>query len=71
MTSDWVPLELVLGPKLRECFMFMGRSGELFLYKHIDTRRYLNLDGEGRCFRYTGNGYASEELRRAVAHVFS
>jgi len=47
MRSDWAPLELMLGPKLCECFMFMGRSGELYLYKHIDTRRYLNLDAEG------------------------
>ena len=71
MTTDWAPLEQVLGPKLCEHFMFMGRSGELYLYKHIDTRRYLNLDAEGRCFRYTGNGYDPEELRRAIAHVFS
>ena len=71
MTSDWAPLERVLGPQPCECFMFMGRSGELYLYKHIDTRRYLNLDAEGRCFHYTGNGYDPEELRRAIAHVFS
>lgn len=71
MTTDWAPLEQVLGPKLCENFMYMGRSGELYLYKHIDTRRYLNLDAEGRCFRYTGNAYEPEELRRAIAHVFS
>lgn len=71
MTSDWTPLEQVLGTKLCQHFMFMGRSGELYLYKHIDTRRYLNLDAEGRCFRYTGNSYELEELRRAIAHVFS
>lgn len=71
MKSDWTPLEQVLGPKLCERFMYMGRSGELFLYKHIDTRRYLNLDAEGRCFQYTGNGYEPEELRRAIAHVLS
>jgi hypothetical protein len=71
MTSDWAPLERVLGPQLCECFMFMGRSGELYLYKHIDTRRYLNLDTQGRCFRYTGNEYAPEDLRRAIAQVFS
>ena len=71
MTSDWAPLERVLGPQPCECFMFMGRSGELYLYKHVDTRRYLNLDAEGRCFRYTGNEYAPEELRKAIAHVFS
>lgn len=51
--------------------MFIGRSGELYLYKHVDTRRYLNLDAEGKCFQYTGNGYAPEELRNAIAHVFS
>ena len=71
MTSDWAPLEQVLGPKLCEHFMFMGRFGELYLYKHIDTRRYLNLDAEGRCFRYTGNGYQPEELPKAIAHAFS
>jgi len=71
VTSDWAPLERVFGPQLCECFMFMGRSGELYLYKHIDTRRYLNLDAEGRCFRYTGNEYAPEDMRRAIAQVFS
>ncbi len=71
MTTDWAPLEQVLGPKLCEHFMFMGRSGELYLYKHIETRRYLNVDAEGRCFRYTRNGYDPEELRRAIVHVFS
>jgi len=71
MTSDWAPLERVLGPKLCEHFMFMGRSGELFLYKHIDMRRYLNLDAEGNCFRYRGSGYEPEELRKAITHVFS
>ncbi|MGB6871105.1 MAG: hypothetical protein WBD93_15945 [Acidobacteriaceae bacterium] len=71
MTSEWAPLEQVLGPRLCGHFMFMGRSGELYLYKHIDTRRYLNLDAEGRCFRYTGKEYAPEELRKAIAHVLS
>ena len=71
MNSEWEPLEQVLGPKLCGCFMFMGRSGELYLFKHIDTRRYLNLDSEGRCFRYTRNGYEPEELRKAIAHVFT
>ena len=71
MSSEWAPLEQMLGPKLCESFMYMGRSGELYLYKHIETRRYLNLSAEGRCFRYTGNGYEPEELRKAIAHAFS
>jgi hypothetical protein len=48
----------------------MGRRAEIYLYKHIYTRRYLNLDTHGQCFRYTGNGYEPEERAKAVAHVF-
>ena len=70
MSSEWTPLERLLGPELCELFMYMGRSGEIYLYKHIDTRRYLNLDTHGQCFRYTGNGYEPEERAKAVAHVF-
>jgi hypothetical protein len=70
MSSEWTPLEQMLGPELCEQFMFMGGSAEIHLYKHIDTRRYLNLDAEGKCFRYTTNGYEPEERAKAVAHVF-
>lgn len=70
MRSDWAPLEQMLGPELCERFMYMGPCGEIYLYKHIDTRRYLILDVQGKCFRYTGNGYEPQERVRAVAHVF-
>ncbi len=70
MSSEWTPLEQMFGPELCEQFMFMGRSAEIYLYKHIDTRRYLNLDAQGQCFRYTGNGYEPEERAKAIAHVF-
>jgi len=70
VSSEWTPLEQMLGPELCERFMFMGRSAEIYLYKHIDTRRYLNLDAQGQCFRYTGNGYEPEERTKAIAHVF-
>jgi hypothetical protein len=70
MNSEWTPLEQMFGTELCEEFMFMGRSGEIYLYKHIDTRRYLNLDAQGQCFRYTGSGYKPEERAKAVAHVF-
>jgi hypothetical protein len=68
--SDWAPLEQMLGPKLCESFMYMGRSGKIYLYKHIDTRRYLNLDAQGQCFRFTGKGYEPEERVTAVARAF-
>ena len=70
MSWEWTPLEQMLGPELCERFMFMGRSAEIYLYKHIDTRRYLNLDAQGQCFRYTGKGYEPEERVIAVARVF-
>ena len=70
MSSEWTPLEQMFGPELCERSMFMGRSAEIYLYKHIDTRRYLNLDAQGQCFRYTENGYEPEERTKAIAHVF-
>jgi hypothetical protein len=48
----------------------LGRSAEIYLYKHIDTRRYLNLDAQGQCFRYTGNGYEPDERAKAIAYEF-
>lgn len=46
----WTPLERHL--KQPECveFMWMYRQAGLNHYKHIETRRYLRLDGDGRCF---------------------
>jgi hypothetical protein len=33
--------------------MYMGHAGDLVLYKHRDTRRYLNIDAvTGRFYRY-------------------
>jgi hypothetical protein len=60
----------MLGPELYEQFMYIGRSAEIYLYKHIDTRRYLNLDAQGQCFRYTGNGYEPEGRAKAIERVF-
>lgn len=71
MSSDWAPLERMLGPELCERFMFMGRSGELYLYKHSDTRRYLNIALDGSCFRYTPAGYMPTDREEAIAWVFS
>lgn len=57
---NWAPLELAA---LDQCPYFMhmcrltgtdGRTVEQ--YKHIDTRRYLNLDDSGRAYRVTVTG---------------
>ena len=46
----WEPLERRLAPLQCAEFMWMYRQGGLEHYKHTETRKYLRLDGEGRCF---------------------
>ena len=80
MTTEWTPLEAMLGSELCRTFMYMGRSSpfvylgqeqQLYLYKHIDTRRYLNLATDGRCFRFSPSGYQPISHEEAIDHVFS
>ena len=71
MNSDWQLLEQLLGPERCGNFMFMGRSGDLCLYKHIHTRRYLNIAPDGSCFRYTPTGYVPIDREEAIRQVFS
>lgn len=49
-SPNWAPLECRLKPPECSEFMWMYRQGGLEHYKHTETRRYLRLDGEGRCF---------------------
>jgi hypothetical protein len=42
------------------------------LYKHHETRKYLNLDEAGHAYRYTKAGtYTPVELLAAVDHALS
>ena len=43
--ANWKLLEDRIGRRCGE-FMWMFRRGGLEYYKHVDTRRYLVLDGE-------------------------
>jgi hypothetical protein len=71
MNPDWQVLEDMLGPERCTDFMFMGRAGDLYLYKHIDTRRYLNVAPDGACFRYTPAGYVPVSRDDAITWVLS
>jgi hypothetical protein len=80
VNSEWFPLERMLGSALCNDFMYMGTSWpiihkgteqKLFLYKHVDTRHYLNLSLDGTCFRFTATGYVPIALDEAIEHVFS
>jgi hypothetical protein len=69
---NWRPLEMALASSDCEHFMYMGRSGEIELYKHRCTRRYLNISSDGRRFyRLVGNEYIATSRGEAIEHVFS
>ena len=42
----------------------------VFLYKHINTRRYLNLDGQGNAYAYRDRKYSPVKLLLAIERVF-
>ena len=47
---DWRPLEANVPLHDRANYMHMGVSGSIQMYKHRDTRRYLNIDAD--CVRF-------------------
>jgi hypothetical protein len=63
---NWVPLERAVPGTELENFMYMGRAGEIELYKHRITRRYLNIERNSQTFyQYLNGEYA--EISQAVA----
>lgn len=67
---NWAPLEMVLPPAERDDYMYMGRAGNIELYKHRLTRRYLNISSDGRRFyRYCDGLYVETCRRSALDHV--
>jgi hypothetical protein len=77
--GEWAALEALIGRTECKRFMYMGRSSpiahhggwvKLYLYKHVETRRYLNVAEDGTCFRYSVEGYAAIMRREAIAHAF-
>ena len=53
---NWRPLERVLSTEECTDFMYMGSVGEIEMYKHRDTRRYLNIGRDDGCFYLYSNG---------------
>jgi hypothetical protein len=69
---NWTPLESAL--PLVECmdYMYMGRAGEIELYKHRLTRRYLNIGKDGKSFYlYSEGNYVEVTRSTALEHVCS
>ena len=73
-TSNWTPLVNLVGEKLAADFMFMGACEGLNLYKHVNTRRYLNIDcSTGQTFRFVPQekGYEPITHGEAIQYVLS
>lgn len=58
---NWVPLEEMIGARCAEYMYIAGYQLEdgtvVHAYKHIDTRKYVNLSDDGREWLYVDDGY--------------
>ena len=69
---NWAPLERAVSVTELENFMYMGRVGEIELYKHRITRRYLNIgQNSERFYRYLRGEYIEISRAAALEHVGS
>ena len=69
---NWAPLERAVPVTDLENFMYMGRVGEIELYKHRITRRYLNIgQNSERFYRYLNGEYVEISRAAALQHVRS
>ena len=69
---NWAPLERAVTVTDLENFMYMGCAGEIELYKHRITRRYLNIGRDSQKFyRYLNREYVEIAQAAALEHVRS
>ena len=70
---NWKPLEDMSErhPDKIDCgdFMYMGNVFDICLYKHRNTRGYLNIDTEGTCWMYHKDGYFQIAQESAIERV--
>ncbi len=59
---EWPPLEAIIGTQELDNWMWMhcatcpDNGATVHFYKHIWSRRYLRLDGEGHVYKERGDG---------------
>jgi hypothetical protein len=74
---DWAPLLAVVGDVMAESFMWMSEirladGCRFHAYKHLVTRRYLNLARTGRAFEEVGEtAYREVAVPVAVTRALS
>src|ERR1035441_1493688 len=65
----WAPLEKLCPPGLCEQFMFMGEADGIYRYKHVDSRRYLNLDVHGDPYAFSPTSSRYYPITVAAARI--
>ena len=67
---NWAPLKRAVPAAELENFMYMGRAGEIELYKHRLTRRYLNIgQNSHKFYQYIDRKYVEITRAAAFEHV--
>jgi hypothetical protein len=71
LAPNWKPLEKLLPQTECANFMFMGDVAGIHLYKHIETRRYLNIDEAGATYVFNPktSNYDPIPLAQAIERV--
>lgn len=70
VTPNWEPLEKAVAPVHLPDFMHMGRIGTMELYKHRNTRRYLNIEAAtGQFFEHKNGVYIQVDPESAMRWV--
>jgi hypothetical protein len=67
--SAWYNLEHYAPEEMWDSMMYMGSQGKIDLYKHCDTRNYLNIDDAGSFYRYDGEQYQPITKEQALENV--
>lgn len=65
----WIPLEKLLPSGRCADFMFMGSANGIYQYKHVDTRRYLNVDIFGATYAFNAETSNYDPISREAALV--
>lgn len=70
--DDFTIAKKFIPNELLEDLMFMGiRSSNVYMYKHIDTRRYLYIDTQGTFFLYENGVLMETNKDKAIEHLLS
>lgn len=68
---NWGPLEKAIPADQMADWMWMGTAvangRRIEMYKHVDTRQYVNIDNQGQAWNGKGDSSYSEKVNLADA----